>query len=77
MFVEGTLRQRDDGRFEMVDVNGNYITYFTCGDPLELFWEDKWFSGRVEYTQERGYYLYGDKGRHLTLWEGDRVRFKK
>ena len=76
MFVEGTLRQRDDGRFEMVDINGNYITYFTCGDPLELFWEDKWFSGRVEYTDDRGYYLLNTE-KNLTLWEGDKVMVKK
>ena len=41
MFVEGILKQRDDGRFEMIDDKGNYITYFTCGDCLELYWEDK------------------------------------
>lgn len=24
------------GRFEMLDNNGNYITYFTCGDGTRL-----------------------------------------
>ena len=45
----GFLQKREDGRFELQDENGNYITYFTSGEPIEIFVEGYgWINGRVE-----------------------------
>lgn len=51
--TEGTLTEGRGGRFELC---GHELT---CGFPIELYLEDRWEAGRVEYTGSKGYYFYG------------------
>ena len=72
----GYLKLRLDGRYEMVNENNNYITYFTCGDKLEL-WDcdkEKWLIGVVEHKYNVGYYLLLDNGKGIELYNGAKVR---
>ena len=72
----GYLKLRLDGRYEMVNENNNYITYFTCGDRLEL-WDnsqEKWLIGVVEHKYNCGYYLLLDNGKGIELYNGAKVR---
>jgi len=53
--VEGTLKELENGKFELIDGNGKYVTYFSCGSSVECFCYDDfeeeyhWFAGRVEH----------------------------
>lgn len=73
---EGYLQIREDGRYGLYDTTGNYLTYFTSGDSIDLYIEDYgWISGRVEYNDDyNGYYFYNPEGRHRSLWNGLKVR---
>ena len=72
----GYLKLRIDGRYDMESEEGRYITYFTCGDRLEL-WDsnkEKWLSGVVEYKYNVGYYLLLDNNVGIELYKGAKVR---
>lgn len=73
---EGYLQKREDGRFNLEDADGNYLTYFTSGDPIELYVDGYgWILGRVEFNEDYGgYYFYNQDGRHRSLWNGYKVR---
>lgn len=76
---EGYLQKRQDGRFQLEDAAGNYLTYFTSGDPIEVFDEDEevWTSGIVEYNHSwENYCLCTDYHGPLKLYNGDKVRCK-
>lgn len=72
----GFLQKREDGRVELQDENGNYITYFTSGEPIEIFVEGYgWINGRVEHSDDYGgYYFYNLEGRHRSLYNGIKAR---
>lgn len=40
---EGILRKNQQGRYALED---GY--YWTCGDYIELYYDDEWLKGRVE-----------------------------
>lgn len=73
---EGYLQRREDERFELQDEKGNYLTYFTSGDSIEIYVEGYgWISGRVEYSDDyNGYYFHNPEGRHRSLWDGIMTR---
>lgn len=72
----GVLRLRTDERFEVINSDYEYITYLTCGDPLELYDDSnrKWIKGRVEHKWNEGYYFLADDGRNISLYENYKVR---
>ena len=78
---EGTLREMDNEKFELLDKNGKHVRSFSCGSPIECFIEyddeAEWHSGRVEHTTRdgySGYYFYGaDKP---FLYTGMRARIR-
>lgn len=80
--IEGTLREAENGKFELFDEMGEYIKYFSCGSPIECYVEyegkKQWIDGRVEYTTrngESGYYFVGaDKP---FLYTGMRARVRE
>ncbi|MCS6132109.1 hypothetical protein DWV13_10805 [Clostridium botulinum] len=49
----GILRHNELGRDEMEDG-----TYFTSGDSIEIFKNNKWIKGRVEYSHETSDYYF-------------------
>lgn len=82
--IEGKLREMDNGKFELLDDSGKYITYFSCGSMIECYCydeyeeENRWFSGRVEYKSEndqRGYYFSGAD--RPFLYTGMRARIRR
>ena len=79
--IEGTLQETDGGKFELLDRKGKYVTYFSCGSPIECYVEYdgdlQWVSGRVEHTTRdgySGYYFYG--GEKPFLYSGMRARVR-
>ncbi|MCX7843236.1 MAG: DUF5348 domain-containing protein [Clostridia bacterium] len=80
--IEGTLHENASGKFDLLDRSGKYITYFSCGSPIECFIEEdgekQWIAGRVEHTTKNGnsgYYFYG--GDKPFLHNGMRARIRK
>jgi hypothetical protein len=79
--IEGTLREMDNGKFELIS-NGEYVTYFSCGSSIECFCYDefdeeyKWFAGRVEY-KDGGYYFYCSDAGNPFLFTGMTARIRK
>ncbi len=74
---EGTLRNREDGKFDLIDDGGKSIDYFSCGSSieceLEYDGELEWFAGRVEY-RDGGYYFYGADKPYLYTGMKARIR---
>ena len=76
---EGYLQKREDGRFQLQDADGNYITYFTSGNYIEIFDEDeeKWLIGAIEYNHGwDNYAFYNDYYGYLRIYNGDKARCK-
>lgn len=74
---DGYLQKRQDGRFQLEDATGTYLTYFTSGDPIEVWDADQeeWISGRIEYNHGwDDYSLYHDYHGHLRIYNGDKAR---
>ena len=78
---EGTLREMDNEKFELLDKNGKHVRSFSCGSPIECFieydGEAEWYGGRVEHTTRdgySGYYFYG--GDKPFLYTGMRARVR-
>lgn len=70
---KGYLRSNKYGRYELIDEEGNCLTYFTSGDPIDIYDEtlEEWLQGRVEYDDNYGgYYFYNINGRHRSIWDG-------
>lgn len=60
---EGTLRHNSSGRYELED---EY--YFTSGEPIEIFVNDTWLKGRIEYSHDHeDYYFLGEHGNIYNL----------
>lgn len=81
--IEGTLREADNGKFELYDDNGKYVTYFSCGSPIECYLYDDyeesnvWYPGRVEHKSEngvKGYYFVGPDNPYLYNGMKARIR---
>lgn len=54
---EGHLKHNSQGRYEIPNV-----TYFTSGEPIEIFYDNMWISGRIEYSQKtRDYYFLNEE----------------
>ena len=72
----GFLQEGTDGRYELQDEKGNYLTYFTSGDLIEIYIDGYgWITGRVEYSNDYGgYYFYNPEGRHRSLYDGIKAR---
>lgn len=69
---------RDTGRYELLDDDFNYITYFTCGERLEVhFINDGWIKGRIEHMESMGgYYFLSDNDKKYYLYDGYAARVK-
>ena len=82
--VEGRLHEMENGKFELIDSNGESVRSFSCGNAIECFVEYEgdmqWFSGRVEHTTKNGiagYYFYFPDADNPFLYEGMRSRIRK
>lgn len=58
----GILTHNQQGRYCLQD---NY--YFTSGDPIEIYYDDMWLIGRMEYSQKYQdyYFLNEDEGIYI------------
>ena len=74
----GKLRLREDERFEIINSKGEYITYLTSGDPVELYDEneERWIQGRIEHEWDEGYYFLSNNDNAISIYENDKVRVK-
>lgn len=63
---------RSTGRYELFDDDYEYITYFTCGDRIEIYFGDEGYSkGRIEHSLDmEGYYFFGDNGEKKYIYNG-------
>lgn len=64
--IAGKLKHNSQGRYEIPGA-----TYFTSGEAIELFLDEQWIKGRIEYSHkvEDYYFLNEDEGiyvYHLT-----------
>lgn len=50
---QGNIYRNEQGRFALDD---GY--YWTCGDAMELFYDNEWLKGRIEYSTD--YYFTDD-----------------
>jgi hypothetical protein len=68
---EGYLEYNSLGRYEIPGV-----TYFTSGEPIEIFYDDVWISGRIEYSLSKGdyYFLNEEEGIYIYNLSGIRAR---
>lgn len=64
MMKEGVLRKNQQGRYSLED---GY--YWTCGDYMELYYDDEWLKGRVE-ADSRGEYYFTDEDCTVYLHNG-------
>ena len=64
--ITGYLTELPNGRFA---INGRELT---CGNYLELYVQDRWITGRVEYAEQ--YYFYNALLNHPTLKQGMKAR---
>jgi len=53
---EGRLYLNFEKRYALDD-----LTYFTCGSPIEIFFNGSWFRTRIEHDSKQ-YYAVGLKG---------------
>lgn len=75
MLAIGYLKKNDDGRYELINSDGKYITYFTSGEPIEIWNGTIWMRGRIEYNHDiQDYYFYNPNGRHISLHDGLKAR---
>lgn len=82
----GYLRENSTGKFEIDFDNGENSYPLSCGNRLEVYYEDSycdegnpkdWYAGRVEYqlrNGQSGYYFYGP-GKPF-LYNGMKVRVR-
>lgn len=76
--IVGYLQQMDTGKYECPEAG----VYFSCGSRIEAFVkaeyddEPKWCSGRIEHSDEGGYYFYNYDGENVFLYEGMKVRVR-
>ena len=68
----GVLRLRSDGRYEIIDSKGQYITYLTCGDSVQIYKDNKWIKGRIEYDNR--YYFLSDDNIKFNIYENDKAK---
>lgn len=61
---QGTIYKNQQGRFTLDD---GY--YWTCGDAMELYYDDEWLNGRVE-ADSRGEYYFTDDDCIIYLQNG-------
>lgn len=68
---EGFLKKNEQGRYSFSD---GY--YFTSGDTIEIFTDDVWIKGRIEYSQkeEDYYFLNEDEGIYIYSLDGLKAR---
>jgi len=72
--IEGYLNEMPSGRFELLDKHDKHIMYFTCGSPIEIYYNGEWIIGRVEADIKGNYYFYGADKPYLH--NGMRARVK-
>lgn len=67
----GILHHNSQARYSFSD---GY--YFTSGEPIEIFYDDIWLKGRIEYSQHyQDYYFYnGSEGIYIYDLEGLKAR---
>lgn len=52
----GILKLNKQGRYEIKE-----NVYFTSGEPIEIFINDEWIKGRIEYSHKhKGYYFINE-----------------
>ncbi|EKQ56323.1 MULTISPECIES: DUF5348 domain-containing protein [unclassified Clostridium] len=68
---EGYLQHNSQGRYEIPGV-----TYFTSGERIEIFYDDVWISGRIEYSQREMeyYFLNEEEGIYVYDLSGIKAR---
>lgn len=70
---EGYLQYNYQGRYEIPGV-----TYFTSGESIEVFYNDTWISGIIDYSLSKGdyYFLNEDEGIYIYDLSGIKAREK-
>lgn len=68
---KGILRHNSQGRYALED---GY--YFTSGEPIEIFYDDEWLKGRIEYshTLQDYYFCIEEEGIYINKLNGLRAR---
>lgn len=68
---EGYLQHNSQGRYEIPNT-----TYFTCGEPIEIFYDNMWIAGRIEYSHKHGdyYFLNEEEGIYIYNLIGIKAR---
>ena len=62
--IIGYLKPDESGRYEAIDIWGNYLTYYTSGDGMVVYIDGAWHEGRVEYADNYGGYYFIDENRN-------------
>lgn len=69
--VEGKLIHNSQGRYEIPGV-----TYFTSGEEIEIFYENKWLKGRIEYSHEYEDYYFLNESKGIYIYDLDGITAK-
>ena len=71
--MKGYLKHNSHGRYEINDIDRSI--YFTCGEVLELFSDNQWTIGRMEYSQDKeDYYFITNDGEYIFDLTGKMAR---
>ena len=69
--MSGKLRHNLQGRYE---IPGE--TYFTCGDPIEIFYDDEWLKGSIEYSHKLKDYYFLIEDEQIYIYDLENVLAK-
>lgn len=67
----GILTHNSQGKYSFLD---GY--YFTSGEPIEIFYDNEWLQGRIEYSHkyEDYYFCIDDEGIYIYDLQGLKAR---
>lgn len=71
---KGILQHNKQGRYKLQD---GY--YFTSGEPIEIFYDNMWLEGRIEFSHEYNdyYFCIENEGIYIYNLEGLEARIRK
>ncbi|MBW6408793.1 DUF5348 domain-containing protein [Clostridium weizhouense] len=67
----GILKHNKSGRYEI-----DNSVYFTSGDSIEIFKDNEWIKGRIEYSHDEldYYFINESKGLYIYFLTGLKAR---
>ena len=74
---EGYLVENSSGKYVIKFLNGDSSNEIICGNNLEVYVNGKgWKSGRIEYSEDKGYYFYNAEELYPKLYTDMKVRIR-